>query len=88
MILYTDANGRYIGHLETFSNTSDADFVGFTGGGVKGVLEFEVEHFFTHDEQANGLWCDHDCVSDRARGEKGAWFQRNVSVDNGHHGTR
>jgi hypothetical protein len=76
-----------ISGVEAYSNTEDDAFVGFTGGSIKGITEFEVNNAFVHDEQANGLWCDHGCENDPAR-QNGAWFHHFVSVDNGRYGAR
>ena len=57
------AKGRVL-HSEFTDNTRNPDWVGFEGAGVKGVTEFEAAHNFVHDEQGNGLWCDHACADD------------------------
>ena len=81
-----NAKGRVL-HSEFFDNTRNPDWVGFEGAGVKGVTEFEAAHNFVHDEQGNGLWCDHACADDAAR-EDGAWFHHNLLVNNARWGMR
>jgi hypothetical protein len=74
-------------HSEFFDNTRNPDWVGFEGAGVKGVTEFEAAYNFVHDEQGNGLWCDHACADDAAR-VNGAWFHHNLVVNNARWGIR
>ena len=80
------AKGRVL-HSEFTDNTRNPDWVGFEGAGVKGVTEFEAAHNFVHDEQGNGLWCDHACADDAAR-VNGAWFHHNLIVNNANWGLR
>jgi hypothetical protein len=74
-------------HSEFTDNTRNPDWVGFEGAGVKGVTEFEAAYNFVHDEQGNGLWCDHACADDAAR-VNGAWFHHNLVVNNARWGIR
>jgi hypothetical protein len=53
----TNMKGRVL-DSEFFSNTEDANFLGFIGSAVKGVTEFEAARNFVHDEQGNGIWFD------------------------------
>jgi hypothetical protein len=80
------AKGRVL-HSEFFDNTRNPDWVGFEGAAVKGVTEFEAAYNFVHDEQGNGLWCDHACTDDAAR-VNGAWFHHNLVVNNANWGLR
>ena len=80
------AKGRVL-HSEFTDNTRNPDWVGFEGAGVKGVTEFEAAHNFVHDEQGNGLWCDHACADDATR-MNGAWFHHNLIVNNANWGLR
>jgi hypothetical protein len=80
------AKGRVL-HSEFFDNTRNPDWVGFEGAAVKGVTEFEAAYNFVHDEQGNGLWCDHACADDAAR-VNGAWFHHNLIVNNARWGLR
>jgi len=81
-----NAKGRVL-HSEFTDNTRNPDWVGFEGAGVKGVTEFEAAYNFVHDEQGNGLWCDHACTDDAAR-VNGAWFHHNLIVNNARWGLR
>ena len=85
-----NAKGR-IKHSEFTNNTKDGNFAGFTGGGVKGITEFEAGYNYSHDEQANGLWADHGTENDPAMSGNpgsGAWFHDNLVVNNGRWGIR
>jgi hypothetical protein len=81
-----NAKGRVL-HSEFFDNTRNPDWIGFEAAGVKGVTEFEAAHNFVHNEQGNGLWCDHACKDDAAR-VNGAWFHHNLIVNNARWGMR
>ena len=46
---------------EFFRNTLDPVFLGHAGAAVKGIYGYEAAYNYVHDEQGNGLWCDHSC---------------------------
>jgi hypothetical protein len=71
---------------EFFSNTEDANFLGFIGSAVKGVTEFEAARNFVHDEQGNGIWFDIGS-NDPAR-KNGYWVHHNLVVNNARAGIR
>lgn len=79
-------NGR-VAHSNFYDNTNNPDFLGFTGGAVKGIDEFEAAYNFVHDEQGNGIWCDHGCAN-VAGMENGFWAHDNLVVNNGRWGIR
>ena len=80
------ANGRIV-NSNFYHNTLNPDWWGFEGAGIKGVDEYEVARSYIHDEQANGIWCDHGCknVPEMANG---FWAHHNLVVDNGRWGIR
>jgi hypothetical protein len=75
----TNMKGRVL-DSEFFSNTEDANFLGFIGSAVKGVTEFEAARNFVHDEQGNGIWFDIG-TNDPAR-TNGYWVHHNLVVNN------
>ena len=81
----TNMKGRVL-DSEFFSNTEDANFLGFIGSAVKGVTEFEAARNFVHDEQGNGIWFDIGS-NDPAR-ENGYWVHHNLVVNNARAGIR
>jgi hypothetical protein len=81
----TNMKGRVL-DSEFFSNTEDANFLGFIGSAVKGVTEFEAARNFVHDEQGNGIWLDLG-TNDPAR-KNGYWVHHNLVVNNARAGIR
>jgi hypothetical protein len=81
----TNMKGRVF-DSEFFSNTEDANFLGFIGSAVKGVTEFEAARNFVHDEQGNGIWLDLG-TNDPAR-KNGYWVHHNLVVNNARAGIR
>ena len=81
----TNMKGRVL-DSEFFSNTEDANFLGFIGSAVKGVTEFEAARNFVHDEQGNGIWLDLG-TNDPAR-KNGYWVHHNLVVNNTRAGIR
>jgi len=81
----TNMKGRVL-DSEFFSNTEDANFLGFIGSAVKGVTEFEAARNFVHDEQGNGIWLDLG-TNDPAR-TNGYWVHHNLVVNNTRAGIR
>jgi hypothetical protein len=79
-------NGKVL-HSHFYNNTRNPDFLGFTSAAIKGVDEFEAAHNFIHDEQGNGIWCDHSCA-DMAGMQNGFWAHDNLVVNNGRWGIR
>jgi hypothetical protein len=72
---------------EFFSNSEDPASIGFNASAVKGVTEYEAGKLFVHDEQGNGLWCDHGCDSDPG-GADGFWVHDSVVVNSDRAGVR
>ena len=87
-----DANGvgsprGKVLNSEFFRNTLDPAFLGYAGAAVKGIYEYEAAYNFVHDEQGNGLWCDHSCY-DQGRQPNGFWVHHNLLVNNDRYGVR
>lgn len=80
------ANGKII-ESEFFSNSINPDWHGFESAAIKGVDEYEIRNSYVHDEQANGIWCDHGC-KDVGSMSNGFWAHDNLVVNNGRHGIR
>ena len=81
------ANGKIL-NSAFFSNSSNPDWHGFESASIKGIDEYEVAYNFVHDEQANGIWCDHGCDDSGAAMPNGFWVHHNLVVNNGRWGIR
>src|SRR5215212_6499195 len=82
----SNMHGRIL-DSEFFSNSEAPASIGFNASAVKGVTEFEAGRLFVHDEQGNGLWCDHGCDSDPG-GAAGFWVYKSVVVNSDRAGIR
>jgi parallel beta-helix repeat protein len=82
----TNAHGIY-DRVELDHNATNPDFLGFTGSGLKAIVEVEIKGSYVHDNAGNGLWCDVGCsnVSGMANG---FWVHENLVVNNGRSGVR
>jgi hypothetical protein len=80
------ANGKIL-ESNFFSNSTNRDWWGFESASVKGVDEYEIARSYVHDEQANGIWCDHGCV-DVPSQPNGFWAHHNLVVNNDRWGIR
>jgi hypothetical protein len=82
----TNAHGTFE-RIELDDTTQDANFLGFTGSGLKAINEVEVRNSYIHDNQGNGLWCDVYCHDSESH-PNGFWVHDNLVVDNGRAGIR
>jgi hypothetical protein len=82
----TNAHGTF-DRIELDDTTQDANFLGFTGSGLKAITEVEVRNSYIHDNPGNGLWCDVFC-HDSANHPNGFWIHDNLVVNNGRAGIR
>jgi hypothetical protein len=87
-----DANGigsprGKVLNSEFFRNTLDPVFLGHAGAAVKGIYEYEAAYNYVHDEQGNGLWCDHGCYGQSTQAN-GFWVHHNLLVNNDRYGVR
>src|SRR5215218_2408933 len=87
-----DANGigsprGKVLNSEFFRNTLDPVFLGYAGAAVKGIYEYEAAYNYVHDEQGNGLWCDHGCYGQSTQAN-GFWVHHNLLVNNDRYGVR
>jgi hypothetical protein len=82
----TNAHGTFE-RIELDDTTQDANFLGFTGSGLKAITEVEVTNSYIHDNQGNGLWCDVFC-HDSETHLNGFWVHENLVVNNGRAGIR
>ncbi len=82
----SNMHGRVL-DSEFFSNSEAAASLGFNASAVKGITEYEAWRVFVHDEQGNGLWCDHGCADDPLR-TNGFWVHDSVVVNNDRAGIR
>ena len=65
--------------IELDDTTQDANFLGFTGSGLKAINEVEVRNSYIHDNQGNGLWCDEFCHDSESH-LNGFWIHENVTT--------
>jgi opacity protein-like surface antigen len=82
----TNAHGTFE-RIELDDTTQDANFLGFTGSGLKAINEVEVSYSYIHDNQGNGLWCDVFCQDSDSHGD-GFWVHDNLVVNNARAGIR
>jgi hypothetical protein len=82
----TNAHGTFE-RIELDDTTQDANFLGFTGSGLKAINEVEVSYSYIHDNQGNGLWCDVFCQDYDSHGD-GFWVHDNLVVNNARAGIR
>jgi Right handed beta helix region len=82
----TNAHGTFE-RIELDDTTRDANFLGFTGSGLKAINEVEVKNSYIHDNQGNGIWCDVYCHDSESH-PNGFWVHENLVVDNGRAGIR
>jgi hypothetical protein len=87
-----DANGigsprGKVLNSEFFRNTLDPVFLGYSGAAVKGIYGYEAAYNYVHDEQGNGLWCDHGCYGQSTQAN-GFWVHHNLLVNNDRYGVR
>jgi Right handed beta helix region len=82
----TNAHGTFE-RIELDNTTQDANFLGFTGSGLKAINEVEVRNSYIHNNQGNGLWCDEFC-HDSASHLNGFWIHENLVVNNDRAGIR
>jgi hypothetical protein len=82
----TNARGTF-DSIELDDTTQDANFLGFTGSGLKAINEVEVKNSYIHDNQGNGLWCDVFC-HDSVDHLNGFWVHENLVVNNDRAGIR
>jgi hypothetical protein len=87
-----DANGigsprGKVLNSEFFRNTLDPVFLGHAGAAVKGIYGYEAAYNYVHDEQGNGLWCDHGCY-DQGTQPNGFWVHHNLLANNDRYGVR
>jgi Right handed beta helix region len=82
----TNAHGTFE-RIELDDTTQDANFLGFTGSGLKAINEVEVKNSYIHDNQGNGLWCDVFCHDSESH-LNGFWVHENLVVNNGRAGIR
>jgi hypothetical protein len=82
----TSARGHLLNNHFT-NNTSNPDFLGFTAASIKGIAEYEAAYNYIHNEQGNGIWCDHACA-DASGQSNGFWAHDNFIVNNGRWGVR
>jgi hypothetical protein len=82
----TNAHGTFE-RIELDDTTQDANFLGFTGSGLKAITEVEVTNSYIHDNQGNGLWCDVFCHDSESH-LNGFWIHENLVVNNGRAGIR
>jgi hypothetical protein len=82
----TNAHGTFE-RIELDDTTQDANFLGFTGSGLKAINEVEVKNSYIHDNQGNGLWCDEFC-HDSVDHPNGFWIHHNLVVNNDRAGIR
>jgi Right handed beta helix region len=82
----TNAHGTFE-RIELDDTTQDANFLGFTGSGLKAINEVEVKNSYIHDNQGNGLWCDEFC-HDSDSHLNGFWVHENLVVNNARAGIR
>jgi hypothetical protein len=82
----TNAHGTFE-RIELDDTTQDANFLGFTGSGLKAITEVEVTNSYIHDNQGNGLWCDVFCHDSESH-LNGFWVHENLVVNNGRAGIR
>ena len=78
--------GRVL-NSEFFRNTLDPVFLGHAGAAVKGIYGYEAAYNYVHDEQGNGLWCDHGCYGQSTQAN-GFWVHHNLLVNNDRYGVR
>jgi hypothetical protein len=82
----TNAHGTFE-RIELDDTTKDANFLGFTGSGLKAINEVEVKNSYIHHNQGNGIWCDVFC-HDSVDHPNGFWIHDNLVVNNGRAGIR
>jgi hypothetical protein len=82
----TNAHGTFE-RIELDDTTKDANFLGFTGSGLKAINEVEVKNSYIHHNQGNGIWCDEFC-HDSVDHPNGFWIHDNLVVNNGRAGIR
>jgi Right handed beta helix region len=82
----TNAHGTFE-RIELDDTTKDANFLGFTGSGLKAINEVEVKNSYIHDNQGNGIWCDEFC-HDSVDHPNGFWIHDNLVVNNDRAGIR
>jgi hypothetical protein len=82
----TNAHGTFE-RIELDDTTKDANFLGFTGSGLKAINEVEVKNSYIHDNQGNGIWCDEFC-HDSVDHPNGFWIHNNLVVNNDRAGIR